>query len=295
MKNIWFISMLLIGLISLNACEKDDSDDMNNNGDDSINKSVMFSNSTSDYPDAIDVYISANYQGASVHEVYLRQFADGSVYYEVELNNGVELYFDGDGNYLGMDDDGDDVSTTDLPQSIVDYINNNYPDETIVQAEIDMENGQMVYEVYLSNGLELYFDENGAFISSDDDNEYILESDLPQSIVDYINSNYPDAEIVYAELDYEDGQMEYEVKLDNGMELKFDGNGNLVSSDDNHIAIADLPQAIIDYVEQNYPDRTIVKAELEYEDGQQMYEITLDNEMELYFDLDGNFLFSEED
>ncbi|MFO7880851.1 MAG: PepSY-like domain-containing protein [Bacteroidota bacterium] len=292
MKTIKIIMLVMLaGLFSM-SCEKDD----NTTGEtETSKKSVMFSNSSSDYPDGIDSYISANYPGAVVDEVYLRQFSDGSVYYEVELTNDVELYFDGDGNYLGMDDDGDDISPESLPQAILDYLSNNYPDETIVQSEIDMENGQMVYEVYLSNGMELYFNQSGSFISSDDDSEYILESELPQSILDYISSNHPDATIVYAELDYDDGQMEYEVKLDNGMELEFDGNGNLTSSEDNHIAIADLPQAIIDYVDQNYPDRTIVKAELEYEDGQQMYEVELDNEMELYFDLDGNFLFSEED
>ena len=48
---------------------------------------------------------------------------------------------------------------------------------------------------------------------------------------------------------------------------------------------SDLPESIHSYIEANYPDASIVKAE-KYSNK---YEVKLDNDIELYFDLEGNF------
>ena len=61
--------------------------------------------------------------------------------------------------------------------------------------------------------------------------------------------------------------------------------------DDMYVSTSDLPQAIINYLNTNYPNIGI--DEVEIEDG--MYEIELDNDIELYFDLNGNFLSVEYD
>ncbi|MFV8224547.1 PepSY-like domain-containing protein, partial [Christiangramia aquimixticola] len=53
------------------------------------------------------------------------------------------------------------VSTSSLPQRILNYISLNYPNVTIHKAEIEDNNN---YEVYLSNGLELIFDSEGNFL-----------------------------------------------------------------------------------------------------------------------------------
>lgn len=294
MKKIKILALLLATSLVFASCDKDDDD--NNTDDKSQVHSVMYmSVSSGNYPAAIDSYVAANYSGSTILEVYQEDYSNGTTTYEVELDNGMELYFDASGSYIGMDDSSSNVAISNLPQSIIDYVNNNYSGETIVKAEMDSEDGQDVYEVYLSNGMELYFDMNGNFIKKDNDSSHISVSSLPQSIIDYLNNNYPNATILYAEEDYEDGQLIYEVYLDNGMEIEFDSNGNVLSNDDNHIPISQLPQAILDYVNNNYPNNTIEKAEIEFEDGQKMYEVTLDNEMELYFDMSGNFIKSEQD
>ena len=46
------------------------------------------------------------------------------------------------------------VSTTNLPEAILDYLNTNYPNIGIDEVEIE-----------LNNDLELYFDLNGNFLS----------------------------------------------------------------------------------------------------------------------------------
>lgn len=69
-------------------------------------------------------------------------------------------------------------------------------------------------------------------------------------------------------------------------------------SKDNSVAIADLPSAIKTYVEANYPGYSLDEAETETDcAGSKVYDIEIEqgeeNELELTFDTDGNFLYSE--
>lgn len=125
----------------------------------------------SDLPQNILDFITANYPDSSIEEAELENNGN----YEVKLENGVELIFDGDGNFLGQardeneDDQGEDhedINPSDLPQLILDYITENYPDNSIIEAEMDEEG----YEITLNNGVELKFDQQGNFISSEDGN-----------------------------------------------------------------------------------------------------------------------------
>ena len=61
------------------------------------------------------------------------------------------------------DDDDDDVNLNSLPQTIIDYIEANYPNLTI--DEIEFEHGN--YEIEFTNDLELLFDQNGQFIKAE--------------------------------------------------------------------------------------------------------------------------------
>lgn len=192
------------------------------------------------------------------------------------------------------------VRTSTLPQSILDYITENYPGLTIIEAEKeDNEN----YEIKLSDGTELIFNSQGEFLGIDnEENEFgdedIDPSDLPQNILDFISSNYPGINIEEAELE---NNGNYEVELENDVELIFDGDGNFLGQaqdendddqgeDEEDIDPSELPQIILDYIAENYPDNSIIEAEMEDEG----YEVTLNNGVELKFDVQGNFV-SEED
>lgn len=75
-------------------------------------------------------------------------------------NDGIN---DSDEDYNGGNGiDGSNIDPTSLPQIILDYITQNYPNVTIIESEIES-NGN--YEVSLSNGVELYFDNDGNFLS----------------------------------------------------------------------------------------------------------------------------------
>jgi hypothetical protein len=84
---------------SMNAGYEDDDydEDEHEEGEEHENESTG-SISTSAL-NAIESYISSNFPGISIDEIEL----EGTVI-EVELANGVELYFDLDGNFLGTDD-----------------------------------------------------------------------------------------------------------------------------------------------------------------------------------------------
>lgn len=206
--------------------------------------------------------------------------------FEIKLSNQWELYYSLNGDFLFKDNDRSDdqpIPLNSLPQSIIDHIATNFSGRTIVWAEIDDDE----YEVYLSDGTEVYFDRRGRFLEVDRDRDAINPANLPQNILSYISTNFPNATIIKAELD----DNFYEVELNNGMELYFDAQGNFLGSevDDRPVAIGDLPAAITQYVSQNYPNQTIVSAEID----DNRYELELSNGVELYFDLNGNFLYAD--
>ncbi|MFN0216621.1 MAG: PepSY-like domain-containing protein [Saprospiraceae bacterium] len=67
---------------------------------------------------------------------------------------------------------------------------------------------------------------------------------------------------------------------------------------DNNVPVKDLPQAIKAYVEANYPGYALDEAEKETDcSGLTVYDVEIEqgeeNEIELTFDADGNFLYSE--
>lgn len=238
-----------------------------------------------DLPARVRNHASATFPGNSV----LRAAQNPIMGYEVQLSSSWQLYYNTAGDFIHkkFDDRDDDrpIPISSLPQSIRDYIATNYPNHLIVWAEVDDEE----YEVYLSNGMELYFDLRGRFIRVEFDDVPVNPSDLPASILSYVQDNFPNAAILRAIRD----ERYFEVYLDNGIELYFTLDGNFLGmdADDRPVNVSDLPVAIVNYVTQNYPNASIVYAEID----DNMYEVELSNGIELYFDLNGNFLYADFD
>lgn len=192
------------------------------------------------------------------------------------------------------------VETSTLLQNILSYISDNYPGLTIIEAEIE---DNLNYEIELSDGTELIFNSEGEFLGVDNeenefDDEDIDPANLPQNILDFIKTYYPGVEIEEAE---RENNGNFEVELKNDVELIFDGNGNFLGQaqdenddeqgeDEEDINPSELPQNILNYIAENYPENTIIEAERD-NDG---YEVTLNNGVELEFDLEGNLLSVED-
>ncbi|MCC8361129.1 PepSY-like domain-containing protein [Salinimicrobium sediminilitoris] len=139
-----------------------DDDDDDDFGDEHI--------APANLPENIRDFVTTYFPGTTIEEAEIENNGN----YEIELSNDVELIFDADGEFLGRaddddndDKDDDDIAVSDLPQVIRDYITENYPDNSIIEAEKEDDNS---FEVTLNNGMELKFDSQGAFVSVDDHN-----------------------------------------------------------------------------------------------------------------------------
>lgn len=75
-----------------------------------------------------------------------------------------------------------------------------------------------------------------------------------------------------------------------GTELEFNSNGEWIEIDaEDNKAVADIfvPEAILSYVTVNYPDAVIENIDRK---NNNRYEVELNNDVELYFDAEYNFV-----
>ena len=118
------------------------------------------------------------------------------------------------------------VSADGLPKDAQTYITQHFPSHEILQVVKERDDLKTTYDVYLSEGFNLDFDKKGKILGVEGSSK-LPDSVVPEKILTYVNTNYPDFFIRDWELD-DHGQ---EVKLSNGMELKFDKNGNFLRID----------------------------------------------------------------
>ena len=119
------------------------------------------------------------------------------------------------------------VTFEQLPTAAKEFINVNYPGEKISYAFVDDDVIRPDYTVRLANGVEITFEHDGSLEKMEAPGG-IPDGVVPVQIADYVKSNYPDAAIV----EYEVGRKEYEVKLSNRLELKFNSSFRLKGLDD---------------------------------------------------------------
>jgi hypothetical protein len=113
----------------------------------------------------------------------------------------------------------------------------------------------------------------------------------PKAVQDFVSTHFPNVDVLRAFKDYDDATYTWEIDLVNGFELEFNKSGEWTNIDGKTLAVpasilALLPQSIITYCTTNYPNQFIVQIEKE----NKTYEIKLQNNVELVFDLDGKFL-----
>ncbi len=107
---------------------------------------------------------------------------------------------------------------------------------------------------------------------------------LPQAAKSFVQKNFPNNTIIYAEKE----MFSYEARLDDGTEIDFDrkGNWDKVDCKLNAVPSAIIPAPILNYVQKTFPNAEIVKIDKE----RHGYDIELSNDIELKFNKKGAFM-----
>ena len=120
-------------------------------------------------------------------------------------------------------------------------------------------------------------------VSADND-KLIQKSELPVQAQLFINDHFANVKLTYAKLERDFLERAYEVVLADGTKIEFTQKGAWKEVDCRYdeVPAAIVPQAIKDYVAQNYPGEKILK--IEHDRG--YYELKLSNRYELTFNKD---------
>lgn len=277
MKNFKFLSLIVATIIMFTFVQCDDDDD---------------ETKPATLPESAVTFLETNYPNAT-YEVTTSAGPGGSQELKAVLDNGANVSFTKSGEVVYVGGQIATVPASVISDKITTYVRTNYPTASIVEWEKDDDEE----EVELSNGIELVFDLDGNFLYSEKDDangsndEDIAVAELPESIITFIETYF--SEIAYKEVKKEkdDNRVKYEIELVNGFEMDFNEVGELTSISGDDLAIPDgiVPSKITSYVTENYPDTVITDWDLD----RRTQEIELSNDVELVFDLDGNFLYKD--
>ncbi len=118
------------------------------------------------------------------------------------------------------------IPVSELPAEMKVYISTHFPSNTILQVVKDVDGLTKTYDVLLSERISLEFNRQKEII--DIDSEIALpNSVIPEQIRQYVTANYPSNVITDWELDDRNQQ----VQLNNGLDLKFNMNGDFLRID----------------------------------------------------------------
>lgn len=118
------------------------------------------------------------------------------------------------------------VKEPDVPEAIKSWVSTYFPDHPIVQVVKDRDDFTVTWDVILAEGVSLEFDKDYHIT----DLSYALglpDTVVPEPILEYVRTNYPQQLIVEWELN----KRSQEVNLKNGLELEFSLEGEFLRID----------------------------------------------------------------
>lgn len=115
-----------------------------------------------------------------------------------------------------------------LPQAITTFLQQHFPNVAIAMVETDADHGGLEYDVTLTNGVEVDFDINNQWEQVDCRAQAVPAALVPAPIAAYVKANYQSMPITKID----NNHYGYEIRLVNGMELKFDASGRFLAYDD---------------------------------------------------------------
>lgn len=118
------------------------------------------------------------------------------------------------------------IPSNKLPKQIITFVETHFPENSIIQASFDRELFSKSYEIILKDNIKLDFNSKNE-ATSIEGNSKLPDKVIPKQILEYVKKNYNKNVIIEWELD----DKKQQVKLDNGLELEFNKNGDFLRID----------------------------------------------------------------
>ena len=132
------------------------------------------------------------------------------------------------GVFSAMADNDKVINKNQLPAPAQQFINEHFAGIEITYAKEEWDFLKQSYEVRFANGAKIEFTGKGIWDEVECRFGEVPAAIIPQAIKEYVDKNYPGVKIIYIEKHRND----FEVKLSNRLELKFDKDFNIYDIDD---------------------------------------------------------------
>lgn len=238
--------------------------------------------------EAVKSFIEQKYSGATIRSAEYDR--DGLLEVEFLHDNHVkDAYFNSANKWLYTEWD---IAIASLPQVVTDAVAQAYPDFRIDDADYIETESNAYYEIEIDKGgVEqwIFVTPDGKIVdNAGDDNT----PEISEAVKSFIEQNYPDATILSAERD-KDNFLNIEILHENIVkDLYFDNAQEWVLTKWD-VAVASLPQAVIDAAAQAYPDYRIDDADYIVTPSATYYKIEVERgnfENTVYVTSDGTIL-----
>lgn len=124
-------------------------------------------------------------------------------------------------------DDDRPISVDKMPLQAQEFINKYFPGKTIAVAKQEGRLVEKNYDVIFIDGNKLEFDRNGVWTNVDCEYSSVPEGIVPAPVAGYVEKKFPGVKIRQIEKE----NRFFEVELENGVDLKFNKNFELVDMD----------------------------------------------------------------
>lgn len=128
---------------------------------------------------------------------------------------------------VAMADSDKPITFEQLPQTAQQFVKQNFPDLKIAFVKMEKDWFDTEYSVMFLNGDKIDFQKDGQWKEIKCRRSTVPMQVVPAQIRNHVKNNYPDANVLSIEKD----RYEYEVRLSNFWELKFDLKYNLIDMD----------------------------------------------------------------
>lgn len=119
------------------------------------------------------------------------------------------------------------VTINQLPKKAQQFIKQHFAQSTVSYATQDTDMFEGEYEVAFTDGSKVEFLKNGEWKNVECKKTGVPSAIIPQRLKDYVAKSHAGAKIIKIERD----RKEYEIKLSDGQELKFNLKGDFIRYD----------------------------------------------------------------